>query len=137
VIAVPADTSIKATHRTGVVFTYVASAADSVDGVVDVSCSPASGSTFPLGTTTVICTAADTYGNTNSASFVVTVAYFSLGTRDRSSREEGISEALGMDLGNRLHASQRPVAQSLCRIPTRLAPVGGERRRTCQAKRDQ
>ena len=37
------------------------------------TCVPASGSTFPLGVTTVTCTATDVDGNTSSASFNVTV----------------------------------------------------------------
>ena len=38
-----------------------------------VSCSPPSGSSFPLGTNTVSCTATDSLGNTTSDSFTVTV----------------------------------------------------------------
>ena len=38
------------------------------------TCTPASGSTFPIGATTVTCTATDARGNTGSASFTVTVA---------------------------------------------------------------
>ena len=38
-----------------------------------VTCEPASGSTFPVGTTTVTCTAGDGNGNTASASFDITV----------------------------------------------------------------
>jgi hypothetical protein len=41
--------------------------------VVDSSCSPASGSIFPVGTTTVTCTAADAAHNHASCSFTVTV----------------------------------------------------------------
>jgi hypothetical protein len=36
-------------------------------------CSPASGSTFPVGTTTVTCTATDASGNTATCSFTVSV----------------------------------------------------------------
>lgn len=38
-----------------------------------VSCTPASGSAFPIGSTTVVCTATDEVGNTATASFVVQV----------------------------------------------------------------
>jgi len=38
-------------------------ASDDLDATVNVSCSPASGSTFPLGDTTVTCTASDSSGN--------------------------------------------------------------------------
>ena len=48
------------------------SASDNCPGVVAV-CSPASGSTFPKGTTTVTCTATDTSNNSSSCSFTVTV----------------------------------------------------------------
>jgi HYR domain len=41
--------------------------------VASLSCVPASGSTFPIGTTTVTCTASDTHGNTSTASFTVHV----------------------------------------------------------------
>jgi hypothetical protein len=47
-------------------------ASDNCPGVTFV-CSAASGSTFPIGTTTVTCTATDTSGNTASCSFTVTV----------------------------------------------------------------
>jgi HYR domain-containing protein len=53
--------------------TYNASATDIVDGTVGVSCSPASGSTFPLGMTAVICTASDSHGNTAKGGFTVTL----------------------------------------------------------------
>ena len=36
-------------------------------------CSPPSGSTFPLGTTTVTCSATDTNGNTGTATFTITI----------------------------------------------------------------
>jgi hypothetical protein len=49
-------------------------AVDDVDGPLAlVTCTPASGSTFPLGTTTVTCSATDSSGNTGSGSFTVTV----------------------------------------------------------------
>jgi hypothetical protein len=47
-------------------------ATDNCPGVTT-SCSPASGATFPVGTTTVTCTATDTSGNTAQCSFTVTV----------------------------------------------------------------
>jgi hypothetical protein len=58
---------------TGAVVTFSASASDLVDGSVLITCIPASGSTFPLGTNTVTCSATDKTGNKVSASFKVTV----------------------------------------------------------------
>ena len=40
---------------------------------VNVSCNPPSGSTFPIGTTTVTCTASDSCGNSTNCSFTITV----------------------------------------------------------------
>jgi hypothetical protein len=54
---------------------YTASAADDTDGDVPVTCHPESGSVFPLGTTSVACTATDTAGNTAAGQFPVTVIY--------------------------------------------------------------
>src|SRR5215213_2036228 len=53
--------------------TFEASATDDVDGSVNVTCDPASGSTFPLGETTVNCKATDAAGNEATGSFTVTV----------------------------------------------------------------
>lgn len=63
-----------ATSANGAVVTYTApTATDLVDGDVPATCDKASGSVFPLGTTTVTCTAKDKSGNSGSASFTVTV----------------------------------------------------------------
>jgi hypothetical protein len=62
-----------ATGPSGATVTYTASATDDVDGNLTPTCSPASGSTFPPGTTTVTCTATDSSGNTGSASMDVSV----------------------------------------------------------------
>src|SRR5262249_55753325 len=45
-----------------------------VDGSVPVTCDHHSGDTFPVGTTTVACTAKDAHGNQSTASFTVTVS---------------------------------------------------------------
>jgi len=73
VITVPGSITVNATSPTGAVVTYSVSATDPDDAVASVTCMPASGSTFPIGTTTVTCTATDTHGNTSSASFTVHV----------------------------------------------------------------
>lgn len=53
-----------------------ASATDIVDGPLTASCTPASGSAFGFGNTTVTCSATDTAGNTGSATLTVTVNGF-------------------------------------------------------------
>jgi len=72
-LTLPANITTEATGPTGAVVTYAASATDTVDGSRPVNCSPASGSTFPSGATTIACSAADTGGNTSNGSFTVTV----------------------------------------------------------------
>ena len=53
------------------VATFAPSASDNFPGVTTM-CTPPSGSCFPVGTTTVTCTATDASGNTASCSFAVT-----------------------------------------------------------------
>jgi HYR domain-containing protein len=65
--------NIGAIGSSGAVVNYTASATDIVDVSVPVNCTPPSGSTFPLGTTTVNCSATDSHNNTANGSFTVTV----------------------------------------------------------------
>jgi hypothetical protein len=62
-----------ATGPDGAPVTFAALALDGVDGVRDVRCTPASGSTFPVGETRVTCTSSDKSGNSRAVSFKVTV----------------------------------------------------------------
>ena len=73
VVTITAPTTVEATSPAGAPVTFTATATDNVDVTVTTTCSPASGSTFPLGTTTVTCTATDAAGNTGKASIVITV----------------------------------------------------------------
>jgi hypothetical protein len=73
-LSLPGDITVNAVNNQAVV-TYSASANDVVDGSVDVNCSPASGSTFSIGSTTVNCSASDSHGNTATGAFNVNVVY--------------------------------------------------------------
>jgi hypothetical protein len=73
VLSLPSSITVTATGPSGAAVSYTATANDDVDGPVTPSCSPSSGSTFPVGTTTVNCSAQDSAGNTASGSFTVTV----------------------------------------------------------------
>ncbi|MCU1396647.1 MAG: putative cell surface protein [Ilumatobacteraceae bacterium] len=73
VLSLPATITTQATSSAGATVNYSASATDAVDGSVGISCSPATGATFPLGTTSVGCSAQDSTGNTASGSFSVIV----------------------------------------------------------------
>ena len=72
-IQVPGTTTRPATSPGGARVTYEATATDAVDPDPSLHCAPPSGSTFPIGTTTVTCTATDDAGNVSEASFDVVV----------------------------------------------------------------
>lgn len=72
-ISVPADITVAAAGPAGAVVSYFVSVTDDRDPNPSLSCTPPSGSTFPLGTTTVTCVASDFSGNTSTATFTVTV----------------------------------------------------------------
>lgn len=72
IFGVPSDIVTEATSPAGAIVTYaVPTAVDDRDGAVGVVCAP--GLVFPLGATTVTCTATDRAGNPASATFSVTV----------------------------------------------------------------
>jgi len=73
VVTVPANMTVEATSPAGATATFTATAVDNIDGAITPTCIPASGSTFPLGLTTVNCTATDSSGNTGSNLFTVAV----------------------------------------------------------------
>jgi hypothetical protein len=71
-MSLPSSTSAEATSASGAAVLFTASAAD--NGVaLTVRCSPSSGSVFPLGTTTVICSTSDSARNTAQGTFSITV----------------------------------------------------------------
>jgi hypothetical protein len=66
--------TIQAPNLNGAVVTYTApTSIDQIDGVRPVTCVPASGNTFAIGTTNVTCSASDKSNNVTQTSFVVTV----------------------------------------------------------------
>jgi len=72
--SVPPDMTVDATGPADTVVQYPApTATDNAPGAVSISCSPASGSSFVVGDTTVTCTATDVSGNSATAGFRVTV----------------------------------------------------------------
>jgi subtilisin-like proprotein convertase family protein len=74
VVTCPANKSVPATAgECEADVTFTATALDNCSGVIPATCVPASGSSFPVGTTTVTCTATDTAGNQGSCSFTVMV----------------------------------------------------------------
>ncbi len=72
-LALPANITAQAASAAGSQVSFTASATDAISGARVVTCAPASGATFPLGVTTVNCSAADAAGNPATGSFTVTV----------------------------------------------------------------
>ena len=69
-----ADQTLEATSAAGAVATFASpSALDLVDGALSSACDYASGAIYPIGTTTVTCSATDAAGNIGTSSFTVTV----------------------------------------------------------------
>ncbi len=74
VVTVPSAITTEATGPGGAAVSFAsATAVDAVDGSLEASCTPASGTQFALGTTTVTCSATDAEGNIGSSAFLVTV----------------------------------------------------------------
>ncbi len=73
VLNVPANITLSSTDPNGAPVSFAATASDAVDGAISPVCTPANGAAFPVGNTTVICTATDRAGNAASGTFVVTV----------------------------------------------------------------
>lgn len=67
------DITVRAQDGTGATITYQAAATDSRNRPLTPVCTPPSGTRFPVGITTVTCTATDAQGNTGSDTAVVTI----------------------------------------------------------------
>jgi hypothetical protein len=73
VLNMPPGISVPAKTASGAVVTFNVTAVDAIDGPVTATCTPPSGSLFPIGTTQVKCTAKDSNNNTVNGQFPVTV----------------------------------------------------------------
>ena len=72
-IAIPKDMQVEASEAAGAKVTFDVSAVDNRDGPLTPKCTPGSGSVFPIGNTTVTCTAKDSAGNPVEGNFIVKV----------------------------------------------------------------
>ncbi len=105
-VTVPTSPLVAATQDgTGTAVTFTASAQDSGDGPLPVTCTPASGARFPIGDTTVTCSATSSTQQTISKTFVVRVildqrniawpkATLMGGADERSDSISGLDQAL-------------------------------------------
>ena len=72
-LTVPDTLDVPATTPDGAAVEYTVGAEDDTDPEPSFGCSPSSGTNFPIGDTTVVCTATDASGNESTASFRVHV----------------------------------------------------------------
>jgi len=73
ILVVPKTKRVEATSEAGANVDYVATAYDAVDKEITPVCNPSSGAEFPIGSTTVRCSAQDSIGNKATKSFNVVV----------------------------------------------------------------
>ncbi len=123
ILSLPGNLTVDATGPAGAVVTYTVTATDpdNSPSSLTLTCAPASGSTFPIGTTTVNCSAADPAGNQATGSFTVTVlgAAAQLGnliaTVDGFNLQPGISNSLDAKLAAATDSAvQRPDNATAC-----------------------
>jgi hypothetical protein len=122
------DTEIEALDGNGTTYYYSVSAVDDRDGYVTPVCSPASGSVFPIGTTTVSCRAFDQAGNTSHLSFRVLVdtpfqLSLALDSKSSALSKTGAATVRGRVTCNR--AAGVWVTVSLSQVVARRATVSG------------
>ena len=114
-LTVPANFSVDATMPGGAVVTFSTSATDN-SGSATVSCGRTSGSTFPIGATTVTCTATDDSGNSVTGSFTVTV----IGARAQI--EDLIAQVTSLSLHNGTSQPLLSMLATALRDPGATAP---------------
>jgi hypothetical protein len=92
--ALTGSVTVNATSPSGAVVTFDPAATDNV-GVTSLVCEPASGSVFPVGSSTVSCSASDAAGNSSSKSFSVSV----IGAREQMANLMEYVRTLGLPNG--------------------------------------
>ena len=91
----PAPIVVDATGPSGAVVTYATSASDDCSAP-SVACTPPSGTTFPVGDSTVGCTASDTANNATSCSFTIHVKGAAEQTGDLITLVNGLATKSGI-----------------------------------------
>ena len=132
VIAHQSDISTETNSTTGVIVTYTSpTTTDAVDGAGIASCTPASGALFPVGDTTVTCTATDDHGNTSTSTFIVHVKLSKPGTTQTTTTTSGSiipltgGELIDLDCDSVLWAFGIKVSFfNLCDYQTTLNSIG-------------
>jgi hypothetical protein len=105
----PGDIVVDAVGPAGTTVSYSVTATDAESTVASIACSPASGTLFAIGTTTVSCTATDSRGNTSApATFNITVQGGSAQLGDLLADVQGVGP--GKSLAAKVEAAQAALA---------------------------
>jgi hypothetical protein len=110
----PPNLTVNATSASGAGVSYAVPSATDPTAPVTVTCAPPSGFTFPIGSTTVLCTAKDGVNNSSSKSFTVTVKSASTQITDLKIKVNGltgVSASLKNSLTSKLDAAQQLLTQ--------------------------
>ena len=106
-LTLSANLTVDATSASGAVVSFTVTATDLVDGPTGVTCTPASGATFPIGTSTVYCSTTDAHGNTAAGAFAIRV-------RSASEQLQALHVVVvGLPPGTSLSAKVNAAIQSL------------------------
>lgn len=95
-MTIPKQMIREAASSSGAIVNYDVSAQDKEDGAITPSCDRPSGSQFPMGDTTVSCTAKDSTGNSVQGSFTITVRDTTPPTIDAIQPTEGARDDSGV-----------------------------------------
>jgi hypothetical protein len=98
VLTLPSNLVTNATSSVGATVVFTFSATDLVEGPRPVVCTPASGSVFVIGLTTVSCSTADTLGNSDAGGFTVTVLSAAQIVADLAAQAAGTDFQAGSNL---------------------------------------
>jgi hypothetical protein len=115
-----------ATSSAGRVVTYTATALDIVDGSTTVTCSPISGSTFPIATTTVNCSTTDSRGNTSNGSFDVSITNNAPTIADLPNLDGEATSAAGRDFAftSTANDTEEGALPTVCSSSPGTFPIG-------------
>lgn len=114
-LKVPAGITAEATRATGALVKWSATATDAKGVPLAVSCTPKSGSLFPLGTTKVTCSTSDSYGNRVTKGFVVRVV-------DTTAPELGVPAPIVVDAVAPSGVDVKYAAAATDRVSGEIAP---------------
>ncbi len=134
VIAAHGNEAAVATGAAGAVVSFAAPMfTDAVSGGGTATCGPASGAVFPIGTSTVTCTAADAAGNVSTSAFTVTVADV---TTPGEMRGDGFVRDDDAKYSFAFLARERATGAERARISIRIDEDGRNRGRRDRRRRD-